>query len=65
LRKNAACTVIRGKLHQTKRVSVWKLVVGDVVLLQAGMRVPADCLIINSSDLRIDETPEDEETEVT
>jgi len=42
-------------------VNVWDLVVGDVVLLECGMRIPADCLIISSSDMTVDESPEDEE----
>ena len=33
-------------------MSVWDLVVGDVVLLAAGARVPADCLVIESADLQ-------------
>ena len=43
--------VIRGKFGATQTVSVWDLVVGDVVLLEAGARVPADCLVIESADL--------------
>lgn len=43
--------VIRGKFGATQTVSVWDLVVGDIVLLEAGCRVPADCLIIESADL--------------
>ena len=36
-------------------VSVWDLVVGDVIILEAGQRIPADCLVIESSDARVDE----------
>jgi len=36
-------------------VSVWDLVVGDVILLEAGSRIPADCLVIESSDAQVDE----------
>lgn len=43
--------VIRGKFGATQSVSVWELVVGDVVLLEAGARLPADCLVIESADL--------------
>jgi Ca2+-transporting ATPase len=43
--------VIRGKFGATQTVSVWDLVVGDVILLEAGARVPADCLVIESADL--------------
>ena len=41
--------VIRGKHGQMETVNIWDLCVGDVVLLNAGDRVPADCIIINSS----------------
>jgi Ca2+-transporting ATPase len=61
--KDEEMTVIRGKHHATMKVNVWKLVVGDVLLLDTGMRIPADCLVISSSDLRVDESPEDEETQ--
>jgi Ca2+-transporting ATPase len=48
--------VIRGKFGATQSVSVWELVVGDVVLLEAGARLPADCLVIESADLHARET---------
>ena len=34
---------------------MWNLVVGDVILLEGGARVPADCLVIESDDLEVDE----------
>jgi Ca2+-transporting ATPase len=37
---------------------VWDLVVGDVVLLESGSRVPADCLIITHENLKVDEPVE-------
>lgn len=40
--------VIRGKLGATQSISVWDVVVGDVVLLQTGASVPADALIIEA-----------------
>ena len=46
LLKNETVSVIRGKAFQTRTISVWDLVVGDVILLDSGDRVPADCLII-------------------
>jgi P-type E1-E2 ATPase len=45
--------VIRGKFGATQSVSVWDLVVGDVILLSAGTRVPADCLIIECADVEV------------
>lgn len=59
--KDENITVIRGKFHCTMSVNVWELVAGDIVLLETGMRVPADCIIIESSDMKVDESPEDEE----
>ena len=59
--KNESVTVIRGKYNATHRVSVWSLVVGDVILLETGMRVPADCIVIKSVDLKVDEKPEDDD----
>jgi len=42
---------IRGRYGQSMSVNIWSLVVGDVIMLDAGARVPADCLIIESADL--------------
>ena len=55
--KQEKVPVIRGKLGATQSISVWDVVVGDVVLLETGASVPADCLIIEASDLQVD-TPE-------
>jgi len=44
--KNEQVSVVRGKAFQTRTISVWELVVGDVILLDSGDRVPADCIII-------------------
>lgn len=40
------------------------MVVGDIVLIESGMRVPADCLLLDGSDISVDEAPyfEDRET---
>lgn len=46
--------VIRGKLGATQSISVWDIVVGDVILLNTGEMVPADCLIIDSFELKVD-----------
>lgn len=46
--------VIRdGKLQE---IHTSQLVVGDIVILEAGNYVPADCRIIDSADLKIDES---------
>lgn len=47
--------VIRGKFGATHSRSIWDLVVGDVIHLLAGDRIPADCLVLESSDLQVEE----------
>lgn len=44
----------RGKRAQMQSISVWDLVVGDIVHLTAGDKVPADCLVISSASLKVD-----------
>jgi P-type E1-E2 ATPase len=48
--KEGSIPVIRGKFGSTHSRSIWDLVVGDVILLSAGDRIPADCLVLESSD---------------
>jgi Ca2+-transporting ATPase len=47
--------VIRGKFGITHSISIWDVVVGDIILLETGDSVPADCLIIEQTDLQVDE----------
>lgn len=35
---------------------MYKLVVGDIILLETGSRVPADCVLIDGQDLTVDES---------
>lgn len=53
--KEESIPVLRGKFGATHSRSVWDLVVGDVVLLSAGDRIPADCLVLESSDFQVEE----------
>ena len=46
-------TAIRGKFEQAHEINAWGLVAGDVITLHSGERVPADCLVIESSELKI------------
>ena len=46
--KDEDMPVIRGKYGATQSVNIYKLVVGDIILLEAGARVPADCVLIES-----------------
>jgi Ca2+ transporting ATPase len=54
--KDESIAVIRGKYGVTQSVNIFDLVVGDVILLETGARVPADCVVIESSDLSVDES---------
>lgn len=49
--------VIRGKLGASRSISVWNVVVGDVVILDTGSSVPADCILFEAQDLQVDEPP--------
>jgi len=56
--------VYRGKAGYTQTLDISKLVVGDIVILKAGDRVPADCVIIDSSiKVETQHFPEESETE--
>jgi P-type E1-E2 ATPase len=54
--KEESIAVIRGKYGATQSVSVFDLVVGDVILLETGQRIPADCILIEGQDLSCDES---------
>ena len=47
--------VVRGQYGLAHNSFVSDLVVGDIVLLAAGDRVPADCLLIEEMDMWVDE----------
>ncbi|KAI9260257.1 hypothetical protein BY458DRAFT_459751 [Sporodiniella umbellata] len=50
----AKCMVLRGKVEQ---IDASELVVGDVVLIRMGDKVPADLFIFQASDLKVDNSP--------
>lgn len=52
--------VIRGKQGSTNNISVWDLVVGDVIILEAGSKVPADCLVLEASELKVSGPDDDD-----
>jgi len=56
--KDETVAVIRGKFGATQSVSVWDLVVGDVVLLETGANIPCDCLVLEAYDLKVTEMDE-------
>lgn len=48
--------VYRGREGST--VTIWNhdLLVGDVIQVSAGMRIPADCVLISGTDIAVDES---------
>jgi len=57
--KEEDVAVIRGKQGSTNSISVWDLVVGDVIILEAGSKIPADCLLLEASELEVGPSEED------
>jgi len=53
--QNEKITVLRGQYGTSQEVLVSELVVGDVVLLNGGDRVPADCLLLEEMDMQVDQ----------
>lgn len=47
--------MLRGKRGSVQTLNVWEMVVGDVVQLQPGDKVPADCLVLSSVNLHVKE----------
>lgn len=54
--KDEEVAVIRGKYGATQSVNIYDLVAGDIIILESGARIPADCLLIEGQDLSIDES---------
>lgn len=46
---------MRGKHGSTSSVNVYELVVGDIILIETGAKIPADCVIIEGNDIIMDE----------
>jgi Ca2+-transporting ATPase len=62
--KDETVAVIRGKFGNTQSVSVWDLVVGDVVLLETGANIPCDCLVLEAYDLKVSEMEGEDERDL-
>lgn len=54
--KNQEVSVVRGQYGLSQPCLVSDLVVGDVILVETGMRIPADCVLIDGMDITVDET---------
>ena len=46
--------VYRGQYGTTKAIPIKELVVGDIIEVNAGDRIPADCLLIEEMNIRVD-----------
>ena len=52
--KNDKVNVLRGQRGITQTIFTKDLVVGDIVQLNQGDRVPADCLLVRELDMKVD-----------
>ena len=55
LARDEDVNVLRGKVGQMQTLNIWDLVVGDVVVLTAGDKAPADCVIVESQNAVADQ----------
>ncbi|KAL4441170.1 hypothetical protein ABPG74_002120 [Tetrahymena malaccensis] len=49
------CTVLRNGI--IRHIDSFRLVVGDIVLIKAGEKIPADIRILESSEMKVDNSP--------
>ncbi len=47
--------VLRGKIGATQSADVYEIVVGDIIIIETGSKIPADAILFESSDLIVDE----------
>lgn len=55
-RKSDLSTTIVIRQGQTQTISAEELVVGDIITIESGKTIPADCVLINSLDLQCNES---------
>lgn len=48
--------VFRGGEGLTKTVINYELLVGDIIKIETGMRIPCDCILIEGTDIACDES---------
>lgn len=61
--KNEEISVYRGQYGLSQNVKSHDIVVGDVILIEAGMKIPADCIMIDGIDVYANEAIYNEERE--
>lgn len=49
-------SVVRGQYGLSQPAFVSEIVVGDIILIETGMKIPADCILIEGQDITVDET---------
>jgi Ca2+-transporting ATPase len=54
--QDETCKVIRGAAGTSQDKLVKDIVVGDLVTLEAGDRVPADCICLDEMDMHVDQS---------
>ena len=65
MNRDETIPVLRGKKGSMQTVDVWKLVVGDIIQMKPGDKVPADCLVIESANLYANETIKEQDEDQT
>lgn len=53
---NQVVPVFRGSNGMTQTISTQDLVVGDLIKIEPGSMIPADCIVVHSNDLSCDES---------
>ena len=52
----ADVAVYRGGEGDTRTISIDHLLVGDIIQIMAGMSIPADCILVEGTDVACDES---------
>jgi P-type E1-E2 ATPase len=50
------CAVFRGNEGMTQTLEISELVVGDIIKIEQGMKIPADCILLEGIDVSCDES---------
>jgi P-type E1-E2 ATPase len=50
------CAVFRGHDGLTQTLEISELVVGDIIKIEQGMKIPADCILLDGIDIACDES---------
>ena len=50
------CAVFRGSEGLTSTVDISELVTGDIIKIEQGMKIPADCILLDGIDISCDES---------